>query len=362
MIFIFSCDRKGCTDPSATNFDSEAVKYDGSCIYPNIIDIPPVDSSTSVLGFNILEKLPGIWDGPVTSPTSLGSFPVWIVDFRPISSSQISAKNELDSINDIFMSFFICKLENTYKIAFRNGGGFAGQVRNSYMVIDSLSENSSHSFYRFVDPISGGNRVYTDITFKGDSMIMHTFTNQYGSLVEPVTHMRWTADLMDETSAQDAIIKFDYPKKEMTKDFSSTFEGLSDAVFYNNSSDPYPENEQPYLGNTNVNVNITNPTSIDVNRKVLIFITTKPLFNGFSLITTNLDTRSRYVLVGAANPTGYNFNYMHPGDYYLNAIYDSNGDQNFTSGDYMNSNLDIPFTLTDKGSISTNVTIDFQIP
>lgn len=193
-------------------------------------------------------------------------------------------------------------------------------------------------------------------------MIMHTFTNQYGSLVEPVTHMRWTADLMDETSAQDAIIKFDYPKKEMAKDFSSTFEDLSDAVFYNNSSDPYPENEQPYLGNTNVNVNITNPTSIDVNRKVLIFITTKPLFNGFSLITANLDTRSRYVLVGAANPTGYNFNYMHPGDYYLNAIYDSNGDQNFTSGDYMNSNLDIPFTLSDKGNISTNVTIDFQIP
>ena len=122
-----------------------------------------ISNSSNVRGFNILEKLSGIWNGPVYSPTPIGSYPEWIVDFRPISGSQVAAKNELDSINDIFMSFFVVKHDCEYKIAFRNGGSFAGHVRNSYMMIDSLSEDSSLSFYRFVDPVSGGNRVYSSL-------------------------------------------------------------------------------------------------------------------------------------------------------------------------------------------------------
>ena len=321
-----------------------------------------INDSSNVEGYGILEKLSGIWNGPISSPTPLGSFSEWIVDFRPISPSQISAKNELDSLNDIFMSFFIVKHDDEYKVAFRNGGSFAGYVRNSYMIIDSLSEGSSQSFYRFSDPISGGNRVYTDVTFKQDRLIMHTFTNIFNTLPEPVTHMRWTAKLKDATSAQNAISLFNFPKKEITRDFSTTFDGLSDAVFYSTASDPYSEHEQPYLGVSNVNISITNPATIDTSKKILIIITTQPLFNGFTFVTSNLDYRSRYVFVGADNLIGYNFNYMHPGDYYVNAIYDSNGDFNFSNGDYINSSFDIPFTLTDKGTSNVNVDINFQIP
>ena len=61
----------------------------------------------STFGFNIFKKLRGIWNGPVSSATMLGGYSEWIVDFRPISENQISAKNELDTLNDIFMSFFI---------------------------------------------------------------------------------------------------------------------------------------------------------------------------------------------------------------------------------------------------------------
>lgn len=247
-------------------------------------------------------------------------------------------------------------------MAFRNGGGFAGAVRNSYMIIDSVAESSQQSFYRFVDPISGGNRVYTDVTFKQDSLIMHTYTNQFGVLSEPVTHMIWRANLRDTTSTQNSISIFNFPQKELTKDFSTTFDGLSDAVFYSVSSDPYPEQDQPYLGNANIDISITNPTTIDPSKKVLIIITTQPLFSGVNFIPANLDFRSRYVFVGASNPTGFNFNYMHPGDYYVNAIYDSNGDFNFSSGDYINSSFDIPFTLTNKGMTNVNVAINFQIP
>lgn len=349
IVLISSCSKK----------DEET-----ECPAPTPIDcnLPTISASSNVEGYGILEKLPGIWNGPVYSPTPLGSFNEWIVDFRPISASQVSAKNELDSINDIFMSFFITKIDCEYKMAFRNGGGFAGQQRNSYMIIDSLNEGASESFYRFVDPISGGNRVYTDVTFKQDSIIMHTYTNQYNTLSDPVTHMIWRAKLMDQTSTQDAISLFNFPQKQLTRDFSTTFTGLTEAVFYNTASDPYPESDQPHLGNTNMSINIGSPAVIDPAKKILIIITTQPLFPGFVFTPANLDFRSRYVFVDANSTVNYNFNYMHPGDYYVNAIYDENGDYNFSSGDYMNGSFDVPFTLTSEGVANPTVNINFLIP
>ncbi|MDX2361852.1 MAG: hypothetical protein QNK23_13670 [Crocinitomicaceae bacterium] len=329
---------------------------------PGVCEVVGLTPTTNVEGYGILEKLPGIWNGPVTSPTPLGSFPEWIVDFRPISASQVSAKNELDSLNDIFMSFFIVLHNNEYKMAFRNGGGFAGATRNSYMIIDSLNEGPTESFYRFSDPIAGGDRVYTDVRFKDDSIIMHAYTNQFNTLSTPVTHMVWRANLRNSTAKLDAIALFSFPQKELTRDFTTTFDGLTEAVFYSIASDPYPENEQPHLGVSNVSVNISNPAVVDPAKKVLIIVTTEPLFNGINFLAANLDTRSRYVLVGAEALTGYDFNYMHPGDYYVNAIYDENGDGNFSSGDYMNSSFDVPLSLGSQGTSSVNVNINFQVP
>jgi hypothetical protein len=328
----------------------------------NGCSLDPINSASNVEGYGILDHLPGIWNGPVTSPTPLGGYPEWIVDFRPNSVSQVSAKNELDSVNDIFMSFFITKHDCEYKMAFRNGGGFAGMERNAYLIIDSVVETPLASFYRFVDPVSGGVRVYTDVTFKSDSLIMHTYTNQYNSLSIPLTHMVWQANLRDSTSTMSSIAHFGFPSKAVQKDFSETFDGLTEAVFYSPLIDPYPESEQPYLGNTDVNITVSNPAIVDPSKKVLIIITTQPLFSGFTFIPGNLDFRSRYVFIAAQGSSTFNFNYMHPGDYYVNAIYDSNGDFNFSSGDFMNMAFDVPFTLLEEGSSSANVNIDFQIP
>lgn len=352
-----SCNKKDKEEDEDEENDQEQNDDQSDCQEQGI------DNSSTVEGYGILEKLSGIWHGPVYSSTPLGSYPEWIVDFRPISEAQISSKNELDSLNDIFMSFFIAKYGcNEYKMTFRNGGGFAGLVRNSYMVIDSVYESTALSFYRFKDPVSGGKRVYTDITFKGDSLIMKTYTNQYNTFNEPNMHMEWYAEKKDVSAAQDAIAAFNFPQKMMVRDFSTTFDDVSEAVFYSASADPYPEGEQPYLGNTNVNVTISNPGNPDNNKKVVIIITTEPLFNGVNFMPNNLIYRSRYVLVGAETNTGYNFNYMHPGEYYVNALYDDNGDSNFSSGDYMNSNFDVPFSLSSEGTQTVDVDINFQIP
>ena len=362
VLLVASCKTKGCTDETASNFDPEAKKDDGSCEYDTTPIVPPIDGSSDVMGYSILAKLPGIWNGPVTSTTPLGSFAEWIVDFRPIAPAQVSAKNELDSVNDIFMSFFIVEHGGGYKMAFRNGGGFAGQVRTSYMLIDSLDDSGPDSYYRFSDPVSGGNRVYTEVIFKQDSLIMKSYTNPGLALPEPTLHHCWTADLRDVTATQDAIAAFSFPQKEEVIDFSTTFDGLFEAIFYGNLGDPYPQDDQPYVGVSTVDINITNPVTVDPVKKVLVIITTEPLFASFVFQPQNLDFRSRYVFVDAQQSTDFDFDYMHPGSYYVNTIYDDNGDYNFSTGDYMNSNFDVPLTLGANGTTTSAVTIDFLIP
>ncbi|MEI8204515.1 MAG: hypothetical protein WCH34_15950, partial [Bacteroidota bacterium] len=92
-----------------------------------------------VFGYEFLNKIPGLWSGPVTSSTSAGSFPIWYVDFRPISAAQVSQFSMLDSntVND--MSFFIVKHNNQLKIALRTEGCFKDKCCVTYEVMDSVN-------------------------------------------------------------------------------------------------------------------------------------------------------------------------------------------------------------------------------
>lgn len=337
-----------------------------SCKQDNVCDdcgnIDPIDQNSDVLGYGILVKLPGIWRGPVSSATALGSFPEWTVDLRPISNNQVSAKNELDSLNDIHLSFFICQFECSYKMAFRNGGGFAGLDRTSYMIVDSVFESVNSSYYRFSDPVVGGKRVYSELIFKGDSLILRSFTNKYNTLADPVLHMEWRSKLLDQTSAQAAISKHSFPGKSVTQNFETTFDSVSEAVFYDLGDDPYPADQQPELGVSNITFSLGMGVPVDPTKRVLIMIMTQELFDGFTPQLQNLIYRSRYVFVPATVNGGFSFDYMHPGTYFVNVIYDLNGDGNFSSGDYMNSMFDRELILDPEGTTSLNVTVDFQIP
>lgn len=53
-VLFTSCSKKeGCTDPAATNFDSEAEKDDGSCIYETTEEQPVVDNESQItVAFN----------------------------------------------------------------------------------------------------------------------------------------------------------------------------------------------------------------------------------------------------------------------------------------------------------------------
>jgi hypothetical protein len=318
----------------------------------------------NTMGFELLNKINGIWNGPVTSSTPLGGYPEWIVDFRPISENQVCAKNELDTLNDIFMSFFIAKYNDEYKLAFRNGGSFNGNKRVSYFICDSVSESTTNSFYRFVEIIKGQDRAYTDVVFVDDSLYIKSYTNNYNAQPTATYHMIWSAKLQDLTSCAAAISNFDFPKKTLTKDFSTSFSGVSEAVYYGTNSipagDPYPEVDHPYLGQTTINYNYSGAFTPDPAKKVFIMITTQPLINGFSINSANLSTRSRYVILSSTDQS-FTFNYMHPGTYYVYALYDGDSNMNFSSGDWVSA-TNTSFTLSDNASTSASIQINFTIP
>lgn len=317
----------------------------------------------NTLGFGVLNKAKGIWNGPVTSTTPLGGYPEWIVDFRPVTENQVAAKNELDTLNDIFMSFFVAKYNNDYKMAFRNGGSFNGMKRVSYFLADSVSETASKSYYRFSEILKGKGRAFTEVIFNDDSMTVKSYTNKYNTLTAAAPHMTWKAKLQDSTSCAAAVSHFGFPKKTMTKDFSSTFIGQTEAVYYsgtNIAADPYPETAQPYLGKTTITYSYDAAHVPTPTKKVMLVIMTQPLFSGPVPNLANLKYRSRYVTL-AASDLSFEFNYMHPGTYYVYAIYDNDGNGTANSGDWM-STANTSFSLSALGTATASPQINFTIP
>ncbi len=314
----------------------------------------------NTLGFGVLSKINGIWNGSLTSTTALGSYPEWIVDFRPLSENQISAKNELDSLNDIHLSFFIAKYKDEYRVCFRNGGSFAGNTRVSYFLADSVYETSTESYYRFSEIIKGKNRAYTELIFRSDSFYMKSYTNIYNTLAAPALHMSWSAKKQDITSSQTTTALFDFPKKTLTKDFTSSFDGITEAIFYNSTTDPYAESAQPYLGKTTINYTYASGFTPSSSKKVFLLITTQPLISGFSINTSIMKYRSRYVILSATDQN-FDFNYMHPGTYYIYALYDADGNNYFSSGDWT-STTNTTFTLGALATQTATTQINFTIP
>jgi len=152
-----------------------------------------------------------------------------------------------------------------------------------------------------------------------------------------------------------------FQKKTLTQNFSNTFTGQIESIYYSiTGGDPYPETDQPYLGKITISYNFAGTYTPNPTNKVFLVITTQPLINGFSFNSTNLKFRSRYVILDA-NDTSFTFNYMHPGTYYVYAIYDNDGNQTFNSGDWLSA-TNTTFTITNLQQISAGTTINFTIP
>ncbi|MCS7188946.1 MAG: hypothetical protein RMJ66_04450 [Bacteroidia bacterium] len=306
----------------------------------------------------MLEHLLGIWEGPVISTTVIGDFPTWKVDFRPISSNQISARNELDSANNIHMSFFVVRYEGRDLLCMRNGGFFSGIERLTYLFLDSASQG----YYRFVEPISKGQRAYVEIVMRGpDSLILSAYTNKFRSRPSPVLHMRWTARRLDTSAAFVVARSLRFPSKVPVRDFTTFLRGREEAIFYSPiANDPYPHTEQPYLSTLHARYRHGTSYIPSSDRNVILFTTLMPLVEGLQYKPENLRYITRYVRIPASKD-GFIFWHIHPGRYYLYALYDADGNGMPSSGDWFSlygQEVNIP----PETSIQAEVQINFQIP
>ena len=93
---------------------------------------------------------------------------------------------------------------------------------------------------------------------------------------------------------------------------------------------------------------------------MFLIITTQPLLVGGTLNSGNLIYRSRYVIL-AANDLSYTFNYMHPGTYYLYALYDGDGNNLPSSGDWFSAS-NTSFNVTSLTTTTTSTLVNFTIP
>jgi hypothetical protein len=158
------------------------------------------------MGFNFLNRIPGLWHGPVSSSTTAGGFDIWYSDFRPISAGQVSQFSLLDTntINNI--SFFIVKYNNQLRIAMRTEGCFKDTCCVTYEVMDSAVE--SEGYYRFNDFVKGNKRACTKFKFAGDDLVVTTFTNKFNKSDTLVWHSTWRAKLGSKNNTLEAIAHF----------------------------------------------------------------------------------------------------------------------------------------------------------
>ncbi len=317
----------------------------------------PID--TSIKGFEFLNRIPGLWHGPVTTTTTAGNFTDWYLDFRPVSATQVSQFSLLDTSTVNNISFFIVKHQGMLKVAMRTEGCRNNSCCVTYEALDSVNEDSG--FYRFSDFVRGTGRAYTEFRFSGDQVEMKTFTTKFDSLHPAVLHSTYTATLGSRDNIAAAVARFGYPKAEMTKDFSSAFGGMTQSIFFTFDNDPYSSVTQPYVGSATAHISIDTALTVLPTDQVFLMFTTQPLFDGSNYHPERLKYISRYVFLSVGTSV-YKIRSIHPGTYYVYSLIDKDHDGQYLTGDYMNSEFSQSFTVSENADVDINTKVDFVIP
>jgi hypothetical protein len=312
-----------------------------------------------VFGYGFLNKIIGLWNGKVTSTTSAGSFDKWYVDFRPVSSSQVSQYSMLDSNTVNITSFFVVKYNNKVTIAQRTEGCFQDKCCVTYEMMDSVNEASG--FYRFADFVSGTKRAYTTYKFSKTGYAMEVYTNKFNQSPVLKLHSRFEPALTSRDAAKDAIKEFGFPQPRAVKDFTGVFNDRKESIYFNLDEDPYNAASQPPMGTVTVNITIDNSLKVSKTNELCLLLITEPMFDGLKYNPEKLNTLSKYVYLPVGTKT-YTIKNVHPGKYYLYSYNDINNDKKHQKGDYMSSSLDNSFTVPANGIVSVDTKIDFVIP
>lgn len=312
-----------------------------------------------VLGFGFLFRIPGLWNGPVTSDTPAGDYPVWYVDFRPVSAAQISQFSIVDTSLCNYVTFFIVKHDGCLKVAMRTDARYEDEGCITYEVMQEADEG--RGYYKFADFQSAEERAYTVFQFEENKFEMRVYTNKFNQLKEPVLHSCWKADRITMEPAGQAIREFNFPQPVMVKDFSAVFKNRHESIFFKLEEDPYPTKDEPYVGSVTFNITLDDKLKREPDHELFLMLTTKPIFEGFEYNPERLNYISKFVYL-PIDVKNYTLTHVHPGTYYFYAYNDTNGDKKHESGDYMSSRMEHILHVPPGGNIKADTCIDYVIP
>ena len=348
--------------------------------------IPPINPSEVIPininneGFDFLEKMQGHWVG--SNKVIADDYPWFAWDYRAISKSHIHGIHEGGSLGNLLTSFFVTNYKNKRTLMARNGGLLSGIYRTSYFVLDKVEDKASEGkYYRFVDAIGGENIMYFELRFKNDELFFNSYTSNLGNRV-PSRHMTFKGKKMHLDLAQKAANDVGFPQNLVDEglDFANGFitenlynidvnENPKSATFLaqqsNNdvyelapqSGDPYQITDHPRLGT--LTVNITRNSAI-TNTNLLIYLSKNAITdeNGYLTNNTNAYNTLLHFPNLEKNENNFLFTYIHPGDYYITIIADTNNSASPNEGDILSISKKITISpLENKIENITNIDV-----
>lgn len=334
--------------------------------YIPISKILPIDIEEE--GFELLDNIQGQWLG-INSVAGM-DFNWFAWDYRPISSSHVHGIFEGGSMGNLFTSFFVANFKGTKTIMARNGGVLNGIYRTSYFVLDKTKKGDQGSYYRLIDAVGGKNTMYMELRFKNDSLFWNSYTSQLGHKSMPSRHMTYKGKKYKDDLAKVTAQKFDFPKKEVAYNFpkgfdnsylymkkSATFLWQSDSNtevydMAKSAMDPVTIRDYPYL--SSLKINLTRNKKIK-NKQIIVYISTKSLTDENGNLSKNIKDYDNNILFSflTNNEDDFNFNYVHPGNYYVTTIADM--DKNYIISDGDITNKSVAVTVVPEGSTEVNI-------
>ncbi len=315
----------------------------------------PSDNLSDIFGHQLLTELTGHWVG--TNETAFGNFDWFAFDFRPISASHLHSIYEGGTNQNIITSVFIADFEGRQQIMARNGGWLGNQYRATYFVLDKAEETAEGSYYRLVDAVGREKRAFMEFRFENGTMTFDAYKDNSGELDEPIHHMGFSGTNYNPSFAQAAIEEFNYPRAISEVNLENKFTNLIDpdsALFLEEADDPFPKSDHGYISDLNIKINRDPAIEFD---PLLLYLSTEPIVNGAGQVDfENLDRKVIRTIDVRADELSYLTTYLHPGNYYVTAFSDHDGNFFPSTDDFSNVSKVIEVAAESQPEIEINVT------
>lgn len=329
-------------------------------------------------GFEFFESMKGHWVGKMNL---MGMKYEWFAfDYRPIANNHIHGIFEGGSMGNLFTSFFVADFKGTRTIMARNGGVLQGIYRTSYFVLDKVEKRTTGTYYRLVDAYGSTDIMYMELIFNNGNLTFKSYTSRMGLNSPPKIHMTFNGSRQHPELAEEAALKFDYPKNENFKSFpkglpmpnwGSEYPEVTSASFLaegnpgddilglaKQAQDPITIADMPYIGELDV---IIAQSDLIKDKKLEVYLSKDPLTDkdGKFIMEYGYLKQQVYdgiLLFSELEPgvESFKFTYLHPGKYYITVVADVNKDMYASKGDISSASKIISILPNGKHSIDVS--------